>query len=200
MISRNIVLNQSYDIGEIFKLVDSAVSNVNRISGLAFAYTELNEDECVTYFFWPEFLRNKGWICLVDDESIPAKYIDVTLPSEDLVKELVGILSETLPTVATGALKEIARNQETRDAGSIARLGLLSPCPFDREIEDLLKMALDAEDVDIRRAATLAAFLLKWKELVPTLESTLSTESDANLRKQLQLALEACKSGQITLS
>jgi hypothetical protein len=183
----NLVLSSDARLDEVTPKVESAVLAINEKLDLSFR-REPDEDTGpgVMTRKWTD--RDAGSISLVDDTNVPALYLAPFLRISYGHQTLFNTFESWVPVVPVGVLRDQAERGEPSFATALARLGLGETEEFEERTLRILALALGNQDVEVRRTAALAIFLLRWSGFRAPLEEAIAGERDADLREQLTVA------------
>lgn len=198
MINRSIVLKMVEERMDLYGFIDEVCLEIDELQNdYAFESGDFVEKELVNYYYWNEINKNEGWIRLVDDFSIQTQYIDVSVPTQELSELVISVLKKHVPVKDVAELKAEAREagDDPEKANAFSQLGLGVQGSFDQEIKDILENALQSGHENIRTAATMSIFLLKWPQFKEGLERAIVVEEDMDLRAKMAYALAFCVAG-----
>lgn len=198
MFSTSVVLNTVEDRMDLYGFIGEACIEINESQDkFVFDSGDLFEKGLINYHYWNEVVNNSGWIRLVDDFSMPAQYIDVSVPSQELSDLVVSVLKKYVPVLSSEELIAQARkvNDDPDKASDYTKLGLGAQGEYNQEIKDIIESALTSKHESIRTAATLSIFLLKWPQFKETLEKSIVAEENMDLRAKMAYALAFCVAG-----
>lgn len=199
MFNRSVVLQTVEDRMQLYRWIDDACIEINDMQErYVFGSSDILEKELANYHYWSEKMENAGWLRLVDDFSIPAQYIDISVPTRELSDLILSVLKKHVPILTVQELKENARRarDDPEKASAYAHLGLGAQGEYDKEVQEILEFALLNESAKIRTSATLSIFLLKWPQFRSALERAIVAEEDMDLRAKMAHALAFCVAAQ----
>lgn len=186
MISKSYVLAAAEDRSALIDAVNDVCLQLNWIEGTTFGYAGSEDDDGVQYDYWLQASGAIGRIRLVNDQEMPAQYVEVAVQTEHLHEQIYMLLGRSLTVANDSGLKDAARQAANADPGALMRLGVGHRGGFDPEIHALIKAGLNSQDVAVRRAAAMAVLLLKWPQFAPALNTAIALETDETLRAQLE--------------
>jgi hypothetical protein len=197
MSNNSLVLRREVDVREAMDAVRAAVTELNRELRAEWYYTESSDLDGVQIYTWDEPVHRYGTIRLNDDPFVPALYVSFEVQSS--VRSTVGAtLRKHVHAVPEQELQDDAEHGVPTRQTALMRLGIGEERLFDERTLRIVTAALESPDVEERRAATMAMFLLKWSAFAPAIERALAKEPDESLREQLAYTSELCR-GQLIL-
>jgi len=198
MIKSTLVLSATEDRMELFGYIDQACIEITESQDkFVFGSGDLFEKGMINYHDWDEMMEDAGKIRLVDDFSMPAQYLDVSVTTQDLNDLVLSILKKQVPVMSNDELITLARNagDDPDKASDYIKLGLGAQGEYNHDIKNILEPALTSEHEALRTAATLSIFLLKWQQFNETLEKAIVAEQNMDLRAKMAYALAFCVAG-----
>jgi len=162
-----------------------------------FGSGDLFEKGMVNYHDWVEMMEDAGNIRLVDDFSMPAQYLEISVTTQDLNDLVLSILKKHVPVMSSDELIIQAQNagDDPDKASDYLKLGLGAQGEYNHDIKNILEAALTSEHEAMRTAATLSIFLLKWPQFKEILEKAIVAEENMDLRAKMAYSLAFCVAG-----
>jgi hypothetical protein len=168
---------------EVIPNVEAACRTISATLQVSFTYVgQEHPGEGVTAEVWED--RHAGKIKLVDDTKMPAVYVAPFVRPSYGPDFIYFTLADNLPHVEPSELRDMAERGEPNRVTALQRLGLGETEDYDARTARILIDGVRSRDVDERRAATLAIFLLKWGAFGPALDTAIVAETDENLKAQ----------------
>jgi hypothetical protein len=172
--------------------VERAVQDLNQKHHLEFEYSGVVEHSPgLPVHIWREATHPGVEVRLVLDDVANLRYLSVRSPSRDLDSLQGTLLSELMSRfdvlTLTELREEVRKSRIDQHAWTQLALGLGST--FDEEAAQLVRAALESQDVAERRLAAEAAALLQWPQLTESLTAALDQEPDESLKQMLELAV-----------
>ena len=167
--------------------VDAACKDVNE--RLEFSFRRAPDEHPgpgVTTQVWRD--ESVGQVSLVEDSNISTVYASPSLRVGYGHQTICDALKRRLVTVPVEELRSAAAAGEPTPAAALVRLGLGDRDDYDARTARILRNGLENPDLEIRRAAALAIFLLKWSAFRPALDEAIATEANDDLRASLTVA------------
>jgi hypothetical protein len=147
---------------------------------------------------WEE-ARERGFVRLVDDYTVPARYLVFGSPTAEDADKIMGQM-QTLPVILLAELQETAQRNMVKDPKSLIRLALGAGETFDRTCFEILQSGLRHSDPEVRFAAVRSVGLSQWSEFLPELKQLSQIETVEDIQKLLSKAIEACMSRTVAAS
>lgn len=141
---------------------------------------------------WEE-ARERGFVRLVDDYTVPARYLVFGSPTAEDADKIMGQM-QTLPVIMLAELQETAQRNMLKEPKSLIRLALGAGETFDRTCFEILQSGLRHSDPEVRFAAVRSVGLSQWSEFVPELKQLSQIETVQDIQKLVSKAIEACMS------
>lgn len=136
--------------------------------------------------FWSPFHVEVD-IRLVCDHIV-GTYVTVSAPEADMVNLIVEELARHLRIVSMPELIEDARRDG--DVRAFLRLGLGVRGAMSEEAAEIIRDGLTSNDAVRRKAATMAAGLGDWPELIAPLRAALALETMEEVQRVIRFALD----------
>lgn len=174
--------------------VDAACTEANE--KLDFDFRRAADEQTgpgVTTQVWKD--ANVGQVSLVEDKIIPAVYASPFLSVSYGYNTIYQALRRRLPTIPVTELRECAERGVPSRRTALSRLGLGETEDYDYITHRVLCEGLESSDIEERRSAALAIFLLRWREFGPYLDAAIASERDNDLSEQLTVARQYLNSG-----
>jgi hypothetical protein len=188
MSDRALVLDVQQNRDQVIVGIEAALSAVNSKLRTAFASAGVEERDNVRYTMWSDYSSDEFWLRLTDDSQISALYLELVGPDDFHLGVLEEAVKNEVRTFSCGELKALASSGTV--LGVVAWLGIACRGHYDPEVADLIRQALASDDPKIRNNGHLATFMLKWKPLLPSIETALQSETVADLKRGLEYLVE----------
>lgn len=173
-----------------FDALEDALDGIEKRFGLLFGYARSEDQPGARRHVWSEYRQGQASIELIDDDELPARYVQVASPDEQEREGLAEELGGHLPVVPVEELRAAARDRAEEDPAALVRMALGESAPPDHEAVEIVRTHLNPDAPRPRReAAVTAAALLRSPELVPHLERLRDAEEDPNERQAIEQAI-----------
>jgi hypothetical protein len=167
---------------------------------LVFLYSETNEiNDCIQIQVWVE-ARERGTVRLVDDYSIPARYLTFGSPTAEDAHKIMGHMQANLPIISLAELEEAAQNNMAHAPKSLILLALGTGERFSHTAYKILQKGLRHSDPEVRFAAVRSVGITQWSEFIPELKQLNEIETVPEIQKLISKAIEACMSKTVITS
>ncbi|RUT10145.1 hypothetical protein DSM106972_006400 [Dulcicalothrix desertica PCC 7102] len=167
---------------------------------LVFFYSESKQiNDYIQIQVWVE-ARERGMVRLVDDYTVPARYLIFGSPRAEDANKIMGHIQANLPIISLAELQEIAQKNMARDPKSLILLALGTGETFSRTTYEILQSGLRHSDPEVRFAAVRSVGLTQWSEFIPELKQFSATETVQDIQELILKAIEACMSKTVAAS
>lgn len=171
---------------------DSIARLASTIGAFGFSHGEEMSNSVNHYLWFGPTVGDE--IAVVDDFSVPVRYVAARARSESRTVQLAEALRTVVDHVPTAELRARASAHGHDDPAGLVRLALSLTSP-DAESKGIFAQALSSRLESVRYHAIMAVALLRWPELLPELRALAASERDAALRRLAHHAVQACSSG-----
>jgi hypothetical protein len=186
---RYAVLRSRDELDELFEQLESGLHEVQRRTGLLFAYAYTEEAPGAKIHIWREQRSNNALIRLVDDQDIPTRYLVIEAADAQTAEAILEALASSLDLATLLELQDMAREAMDREPGLVVRMALATGESADAMSVGLIARALRSPDANLREAGVLAAALTRWHVFLAELERMYEEEADPSAREILAQAI-----------
>lgn len=191
MNTRCLVLRRESDLEILLSKMRKSIERINRDLDAYFAPSQLEEQDAARTFSWVDYRYKDGReIRLTDDIEFPAQYLSITMPTGVMLDAICKVIFEAFDVLDCETLKLEAERDIDKNSGALARLGLGCTNDHDERIPHIISDGFRSKDVEKRRDALAAAYLLNRREFLPVLREAFVSETDDEIRRGLEFAIE----------
>ncbi|BAZ18036.1 hypothetical protein NIES4071_99180 [Calothrix sp. NIES-4071] len=170
------------------------------LENLVFFYSDSKHiDDYIQIQVWVE-ARERGFIRLVDDYTVPARYLIFGSSTAEDAEKIMGKIQANLPIISLAELQEIAQKNMARDPKSLILLALGTGETFSRTAYEILQSGLRHHDPEVRFAAVRSVGITQWSEFLPELKQLSETEIVQDIQNLISKAIEACMSKTVAVN
>lgn len=168
---RYAVIQAGGDIQAHFEALGHCFDELQRDSESLFGLEETQVIRGGRVHVWREQWRKEGTVELVDDDELNTCYLVIDAPSADEADRILAIVARRLPLETLARLRDDACKHAQEEPAVLVRLALAEDATPDRDTVELVRRHLSPDTpVPIRKAAVMAADLLRSPDLVGDLE------------------------------
>lgn len=199
MVHQSYILDDNMSGDELFSAMDEVISTINHETELLFAVLSQppHVDPEISDTVWLDRVSGVSKITIRSDSHIETRYVQVTAQVNQELNRIENVITSRLPIHGVDELLARAQDADNRDRVALARLGIGSPPGFQSAAFDILCRGLESDQRGVRQAATMAMFILKWEQFVPSLTKALQVELDPVNSRQMEATLHICKTGKV---
>lgn len=169
-------------------------------ANLVFFYSESKYiNDYIQIQVWVE-ARERGVIRLVDDYTIPARYLIIGGSTPKDAEQIIGQVQTNLPIISQTELQEIAQKNMATEPKSLILLALGAGEGYSHAVYEILQSGLRHHNSEVRFAAVRSVGLTQWSEFVPELKQLAETETVPEIQKLVSKAIQACMSRTVAAS
>jgi hypothetical protein len=188
-----LITRSSPDDDEFIDLLEDVLDRLES-ENLVFLYSDSKHiDDYIHIQVWVE-ARERGFIRLVDDYTVPARYLIFGSSTAEDAKIIMGQIQANLPIISLAELQENAQKNIARDPKSLILLALGTGETFSHFVYEILQSGLRHSEQEVRFAAVRSVGITQWAEFIPELKQLSETETVPDIQSLISKAIEACMS------
>lgn len=193
MNARYYLVGDPRSVEDISARIEDTLDGLKRRYNIVLAYGDSHRAAYLEAHTWMDFSTRDRFIRLINDPSLPARYLIVETPSAEETERFGAELGKHMSFISLRDLQRQARRNMANDPASLVRLAIGTSETFDQTTFDILRAGLRHSNAEVREAAATGVGMIRWPEFVPELEELHESEPVAETRAAMDSALEACR-------
>jgi hypothetical protein len=191
VIYRSYILKAPPDAEGIETLISRiSTALASRKENLRTTYSYAGFDKDKRAHIWQEVPSLNSEISLKEDRIADGFHLMLAASTEAACDRLEGALAGALVFWTVEELAEKARGCPQSDRTWIEWMALAVNRQKNDVVRSVIEEQLESSSTKCRSSAAIAAGLLRWPELLPSLTSRLAVENDAGIRSMLRFVIE----------